>query len=176
MIINSLALSGAFLVEIERKEDQRGFFARTFCEERFAAAGMPTRFPQSNISFNKQKGTLRGMHFQRAPHGDPKLVRCTKGAIHDVIVDLRPTSATFTKSFGVELTEENRSALYVPPGFAHGFQTLEDRSEVLYLMGEVYFPELASGIRWNDPVLDVRWPLPISVIAERDRTFPDFEL
>lgn len=174
MIFHAVSLPGAVLIEIERREDERGFFARTFCEREFAAAGLPTHFPQSNVSFNRTRGTVRGMHFQRAPHEEPKLVRCTRGAIYDQIVDLRPDSTTFRKSFGAELSEENRSALYVPPGFAHGFQTLQDGSEVLYMMGEYYVADAAAGVRWNDPAFNLSWPLPISVISDRDLSYPDF--
>jgi len=174
MLFRPLDLAGAVLVEPVRLADERGFFARVFCEEEFAAAGLPTRFPQCNVSFNASKGTVRGMHFQCAPYEDPKLVRCSRGAIFDVIVDLRPGSPTHLRSVGVELTEENGLALYVPPGFAHGFQTLADGTEVFYQMGEVYVPDLARGIRWDDPAIDVRWPLPVAVISERDRTYPDY--
>lgn len=174
MIFHALSLPGAVLIEIERREDERGFFARTFCEREFAAAGLPTRFPQSNVSFNRVRGTVRGMHFQRAPYDEPKLVRCTRGVIYDQIIDLRPDSPTFRRAFGAELSEDNRTALYVPPGFAHGFQTLQDRSEVLYMMGEFYVANAAAGVRWNDPAFDLSWPLPISVISERDLAYPDF--
>ncbi len=174
MIFHRLPLNDAILVEIERKDDERGFFARTFCEREFSANGLPIHFPQSNVSFNLLEGTVRGMHFQRTPREEPKLVRCTKGAIYDVIIDLRPHSPTFRKSHSVDLTEENHKTLYIPPGFAHGFQALKERTEVLYMMGEYYFAEAAAGVRWNDPAFEVSWPLPITMISERDLAYPDF--
>lgn len=174
MRFRTLDIPGPVLVEIEPHTDERGFFARSYCEQEFAAAGLPIRFPQSNISFNLRRGTVRGMHFQTAPHEEPKLVRCTQGAIHDVVIDLRPGSASHCRAVAVTLTRENRIALYVPPGFAHGFQTLEDDTEVLYAMGEIYVPRAAAGVRWDDPAFSVRWPLPISVISDRDRTYPDY--
>ena len=175
MRFEELPLQGALRVEIEPRLDERGLFARTFCEQEFAAAGLPVRYPQMNLSFNHRKGTVRGMHFQLAPHEEPKLVRCTRGAIHDVIIDLRPDAPTYRHSVGTTLTQDNRAALYIPAGFAHGFQTLADDSEVLYLMGDVYVSELARGVRWNDPAFDVQWPLGITVISERDLAYPDFE-
>lgn len=175
MKFQHLSLTDAVLVEIAPLSDERGFFARSFCEEEFAAAGLPTQFPQMNISSNTRKGTVRGMHFQAFPHEEPKLVRCIRGAIHDVIIDLRPQSPTYCQSLGVELNEDNHTGLYVPPGFAHGFQTLADSSVVLYLMGNTYHPESARGVRWNDPAFSVIWPVPISVISHRDATYPDFK-
>jgi dTDP-4-dehydrorhamnose 3,5-epimerase len=168
-------LAGAFVVELERIVDERGFFARSFCRNEFEANGMNPSLVQCNVSFNEKRGTLRGMHFQAAPKEEAKLVRCTMGAIHDVIVDLRPGSATYCRWFGVELSADNRRALYVPEGFAHGFQTLTDSAEVLYNMSELYAPELARGARWNDPRFAIRWPLPDPVISNRDRTYPDFK-
>src|SRR5215203_6758138 len=150
-------LPDTVIVDVEARVDGRGLFARTFCEDEFAAAGLPTRFVQSSVSFNTRRGTVRGLHYQAHPKGEGKLVRCTRGAIHDVVVDLRSSSATFLKSIGVELTAENRRALYVPPGCAHGFQTLTDDAEVLYLMTEFYVPELGRGVRWNDPTFGVEW-------------------
>lgn len=176
MKFQPLSLPGAVLVEIAPLSDERGFFARSFCEEEFAAAGLPTRFPQMNLSSNKSKGTVRGMHFQAPPHEEPKLVRCIRGAIHDVIIDLRRQSPTYCQSLGVELNEDNHAGLYVPPGFAHGFQTLADSSVVLYMMGTAYHSESARGVRWNDPAFSVTWPLPISVISHRDATYPDFKV
>jgi dTDP-4-dehydrorhamnose 3,5-epimerase len=167
-------LAGAFLVEIEPRVDARGHFARTFCREEFARAGLPIDFPQCNLSFNDRRATLRGMHYQADPHPEGKLVRCTRGAIRDVIVDLRPGSPTFRQWIAVDLTQDNASALYVPVGFAHGFQTLCDRSEVLYQMTEVYHPGLARGVRWNDPAFGIEWPLADPILSERDAAYPDF--
>ena len=167
-------LAGAFVVELELLEDERGFFARSFCEKEFAAHGLDSRLVQCNVSFNRRRGTLRGMHFQAPPKGEAKLVRCTAGAIHDVIVDLRPASATYCRWFGVELTARNRRALYVPERFAHGFQTLADDSEVLYNMSEFFHPELARGVRWNDQRFAIEWPLPDPIVSKRDRGYPDF--
>lgn len=172
MRFHPLEISDAIVIEPERRSDERGFFARVFCLEEFAQAGLPTHFPQSNVSFNAKAGTVRGMHYQLAPREEPKVVRCTRGAIYDVIVDLRPDSPTLYRSVGVELSAENGLMLYIPPGFAHGFQTLVDTTEVFYLMGDVYAPELARGVRWDDPALKINWPLPVSVIAERDLSYP----
>lgn len=174
MRFRPLEIAGVVLVEQDRREDDRGFFARTFCRDEFAAAGLPVHFPQCNTSFNARRGTVRGMHFQRPPHEEPKLVRCTRGAIFDAVVDLRPESPTYLAWLGVELSADNGHALYVPPGFAHGFQTLADATDVLYHMGEVFHPDAAGGIRWDDPAVGVRWPLPVSVISERDATYPEW--
>lgn len=154
--------------------DERGFFARTFCQQEFAEKGLNRNLVQCNISYNKLCSTLRGMHYQKRPYPEAKLVRCTQGAIFDVIVDLRQHSSTFTKWFGTELTAENRIALYVPEGFAHGFLTLTDDTEVLYLMSEFFHPECACGLRWNDPGFAIDWPGKISVISDRDANYPDF--
>jgi dTDP-4-dehydrorhamnose 3,5-epimerase len=170
-----LSLQGAYLVEIEPRADERGFFARTFCEDEFAAAGLVSRFPQASISYNARRGTVRGMHFQAAPHEETKLVRCLAGAVHDVIVDLRPASPTYRRSIGLELSAQNRSALYIPRGVAHGFQSLADDSELLYMIDVNYVAEAARGVRWNDPFIDVSWPDPIEVIADRDASFPDWQ-
>lgn len=174
MRFEELPLAGAVLVQIEPHADERGLFARTFCEREFAAAGLPSRYPQMNLSFNHVAGTVRGLHFQIAPDEEPKLVRCTQGAIHDIIVDLRRDSPTYCQAIGFDLSAANRSALYIPPGFAHGFQTLEDASEVLYLMGNYFSPESARGVRWDDPAFRISWPKPISVISGRDANYPDF--
>ena len=175
MRFKQLEVPGPVLIEIEPRADERGFFARSFCATEFAAAGLPTRFPQHNISFNHRCGTVRGMHFQRSPHEEPKLVRCTAGAIHDVVLDLRPASATFGYSVAVRLSRENRAVLYIPSGFAHGFQTLEDDTEVFYVMATEYVAAAASGVRWNDPAFNVCWPLPVSVISERDLSYSDWD-
>jgi len=165
-------LASSYLICPERREDERGYFARTFCVEEFAAHGLLLDVKQCNVSYNRLSGTVRGMHFQRAPRAEAKLVRCTRGAIFDVIVDLRPGSPTYCHWHGAELTEVNGHSLFVPEGFAHGFQTLADGSEVFYQMFAWYSPEHADGVRWDDPVFGIRWPLPITSIAERDRTFP----
>jgi dTDP-4-dehydrorhamnose 3,5-epimerase len=166
-------LPGAFVVEPEWLADERGFFARTWCAEEFAAHGLKDVLLQCSVSFNRRQGTLRGMHYQRPPREEAKLVRCTAGAVYDVIVDLRVDSPTYLRHFAVELTQANRQALYVPEGFAHGFQTLADDTEVFYQMSEVFAPECAAGYRWNDPAFGLEWPLEVSVISERDRTYPD---
>ena len=174
MIFHELPIPGAFLLEPERKEDRRGFFARTWCRQELEERGLDPTVVQCNISVNHKQGTVRGMHYQAAPHEEIKLVRCTRGAIHDLILDLRPDSPAYKKHYGVRLDAENRLALYIPAGLAHGFQALEDETEVFYQMSEFYAPEGARGVRWNDPAFDIEWPLEISVISERDLEFPDF--
>ena len=165
------------MIEPERLQDLRGFFAQNWSEREFAARGLVSRSVETNISFNHRKGTLRGMHYQRAPYAQVKLVRCTQGGIYDVIVDLRPDSATFKNWIGVELTAENRLMLYVPGDFAHGFQTLTDNTEVSYQMSEVYQPESAAGVRWDDPAFAIEWPPAAQrTIIERDQQYPDFVL
>jgi dTDP-4-dehydrorhamnose 3,5-epimerase len=174
MLFTETELTGAFLIEPERREDFRGFFARTWCETEVAAHGINPRVVQCNISFNLRKGTLRGMHYQKPPFAEAKLVRCTMGAIYDVIIDLRHDSPTFKRHLAVVLTAGNRRMLYVPEGFAHGFQTLEDNTEVFYQMSRCYSPDHATGVRWNDPAFDVQWPLLDPIILERDAAYPDF--
>lgn len=169
-------LADAFEIDLERHEDERGFFARSFCEKEFEAQGLATVFPQCNVSYNRHKGTVRGMHYQAAPDREAKLVRCTAGAIWDVIVDLRPSSRTHLRWTAVELTAENRRMLYVPEGFAHGFQILADDSEIFYQMSAFYAPDSARGFRWDDPQFALPWPLAVSVISENDRGLPPFEL
>ena len=169
-------LKGAFIIEPELLEDERGFFARTWCRKEFERHGLNPKLVQCNISFNRQKGTLRGMHLQVAPHEESKLVSCTKGAIYDVIIDLRPNSATLKKWVSVELTDENRKMLFIPEGFSHGFMTLMDNTEVHYQMSEFYAPECARGIRWNDPAFDIDWPANVRVISEKDMRYPDFQM
>lgn len=164
-------LVGAFIVDLMLLEDERGFFARSFCQDEFVAHGLNPEVAQCNVSFNSKRGTLRGMHFQCHPHSEDKLVRCTQGAIWDVIVDLRPGSATFCKWFGVELSGTTRRALYVPKGFAHGFQTLVENSEVLYMMSERFHPESARGVRWDDPAFGIDWPIENPSLSEKDRGF-----
>ncbi|HHL44946.1 MAG TPA: dTDP-4-dehydrorhamnose 3,5-epimerase [Gammaproteobacteria bacterium] len=175
MIFTETSLKGAFVVEIQPLEDERGLFARTWCEQEFLEHGLNPVIKQCNISFNRRRGTLRGMHFQVAPHGEAKLVRCTRGAIHDVIIDLRPDSATWRQSFAIRLAEQNHTMLYIPEGFAHGFQTLEDNSEVFYQMSAHYEPSAARGVRWNDPAFGIRWPaVEERIISDRDARLPDF--
>jgi len=174
MIFEEVGLPGAFLVHVERKEDERGFFARSWCRKEFEAHGLCGRLAQCNLSFNKAKGTLRGMHFQSAPFEEAKLVRCTRGAVFDAIIDLRKGSPTFRRYFGTTLTAENREMLYIPEGFAHGFLTMEDDTEIFYQMSEFYAPECAGGVRWDDPVFGIVWPEKIRIISERDRSYPDF--
>lgn len=172
MIFTATPLAGAYSVDLDRKEDERGFFARSFCQAEFAALQLPTQVLQCNVSFNRLRGTLRGMHFQREPKAEAKLVRCTRGAIFDVLVDVRPASPTYCRWYGAELTAENGRALFIPEGFAHGFQTLADDSEVFYQMFALYSPEHAAGVRWDDPAFGISWPLPVSSMAERDRNYP----
>ncbi len=174
MIFTETELKGAFIVELELRKDNRGFFARTFCAKEFEAHGLKSTIAQCNLSFNYKKGTLRGMHYQMAPCAETKLVRCSQGAIYDAIVDFRPDSPTYLSHIAVELTAENRKALYIPEGFAHGFQTLTDGTEVIYQMGEFYAPEYACGFRYDDPLLKIEWPLPVSEISEKDAAWPLF--
>jgi dTDP-4-dehydrorhamnose 3,5-epimerase len=182
MKFRDVGLAGAWLVQVDRLEDERGFFARTWCDDEYARAatavrgsGDAPRFVQSSISFNVRKGTLRGMHYQAAPSREDKLVRCTAGAVFDVIIDLRPDSATFLKFAAVELTQRNRDALYIPAGFAHGFQTLSDDTEVLYQMTDFFRPDLARGLRWNDPLFAIPWPEDERSMHSRDAQYPDFD-
>ena len=175
MIFHQLDIPGAFLLEPERKEDRRGFFARTYCRNELEARGLDPTVVQCNISVNHQRGTVRGMHWQAAPYEEIRLVRCTAGAIHDVILDLRPDSPTFKRHLAFELDAQNRLSVYIPAGLAHGFQTLADDTEVFYQMSEFYYPDHARGVRWNDPAFSITWPLEISIISERDLAFPDFE-
>lgn len=174
MIFVETILKGAFVIEAQRLEDERGFFARVFCQRDFAQHGLSTAIAQCNVSFNPRKGTLRGMHYQVAPFEEAKVIRCTQGAIHDVIVDLRPESSTFRKWTGVELSAENRKMLYVPANFAHGFLTLEDNTEVFYQMSQFYSGEHGRGVRWNDPAFNIQWPMEPMIMNDRDRTCPDF--
>ena len=168
------AVAGAFVIEAEPIADVRGFFARMFCSEEFAAKGLAAGLVQCSVSFNARRGTLRGMHFQKEPHEEAKLVRCTMGAIHDVVLDLRAHSPTYRRWHGVELSALNRRALYVPQGVAHGFLTLADDSEVFYQMAHPFQPGSAAGVRWDDPAFAIEWPGDVRVISERDRTYPDF--
>jgi dTDP-4-dehydrorhamnose 3,5-epimerase len=172
MIFTESALRGAFTVEMVRAQDERGFFARSFSAEEFAAHGLPAEMPQSSVSYNLCKGTLRGLHYQAPPRGEAKLVRCTAGAIFDVIVDLRNDSPTQRRWFGTELTAYNRRALFVPKGFAHGFITLCDDTEVLYMISVPYVPGSERGVRWNDPALAIKWPIEPVVMSARDAALP----
>lgn len=175
MRFTPLELAGACVVDLERIEDERGFFARAWCRREFAEHGLNPEVVQCNLSFNHERGTLRGMHYQLPPHREVKLVRCIRGAIYDVIVDLRPASPTYKQWLGVELTAENRRMLYVPEGFAHGYQTLEEASEVFYQVSEFYQPGSEGGLRWNDPAIGISWPLEPTAISPKDRSHPDFE-
>jgi len=169
-------LKGAYIIEPERLEDERGFFARTFCQKEFEAHGRNSRLVQCNISYNKHKGTVRGMHYQVAPRAEIKLVRCTKGAIYDVIIDLRSDSITFCQWIAVELNVKNHRMLYIPEGFAHGFQTLEDDTEVFYQMSEFYSSKYARGVRWNDPAFGIEWPENTKIIISgKDSNYPLFK-
>jgi dTDP-4-dehydrorhamnose 3,5-epimerase len=174
VILTETPLRNAFVIEPDSLEDARGLFARTWCQREFEAHGLDTRIAQCSTSFNKRRGTLRGMHYQVPPVAETKLVRCTRGAIYDVIIDLRPDSPTFTEHFAVVLTADNRKMLHIPVGFAHGFQTLEDATEVFYQISEFYSPEHAQGVRWDDPIFGVSWPDDDRIILERDRNYPDF--
>lgn len=174
LIFTELEITGVFLVEPELHSDDRGFFARIWCPEEFKKWGLNGRLVQCSVSFNAKKGTLRGMHYQVAPYQEAKLIRCSHGAIFDVAIDLRPESPTLQRHVGVELSEQNRKMLYVPEGFAHGFITLRDQTEVLYYISEFWSPEHARGVRWNDPAFDIKWPAEPRIIADRDRSYPDF--
>ena len=167
-------LRDAWLVDPEPLRDGRGFFARTFCAREFAANGLETNYPQHSMSFSGRRGTLRGMHFQREPYGEVKLVRCVSGAIWDVIIDMRPDSPTFRRWYGVELSDQNGRQFYIPHGFAHGFQTLTDNVQVNYLISEPYAPDAASGVRYDDPSFEIAWPLPVTTISEKDLLWPNF--
>jgi dTDP-4-dehydrorhamnose 3,5-epimerase len=174
MLFHETAVEGAFIIDVEALSDQRGFFARSWCSREFAAQRLNPRLVQCNISFNHQRGTLRGLHYQRAPFAEAKLVRCTAGAIFDVLVDLRADSPTYLKHVAVELSARNHRALYVPEGCAHGFQTLTDDTEVFYQMSEYYQPGQAAGVRWDDPAFAIAWPAGPRLMTERDRSYPDY--
>ena len=175
MIFHETPLRNAYCLEAEHAEDDRGFFARVWCKEEFTKYGLCGEMVQGSISYNRQKGTLRGMHFQLPPYEETKIVRCTQGSIFDVIIDLRPMSQTYTHWYGVELTAENRKTLVIPPGFAHGFQTLVDRTEVFYLISEFYHPEAASGVRWDDPAFAIDWPhIGRRILSGKDQNWPAY--
>ena len=175
MIFTPTPLEGAYVIDPEPIEDGRGFFARVWCEEEAAEYGLQSDFCQANTNFNQHKGTLRGMHFQRVPHQEVKVVRCTRGGIYDVIIDLRTDSPTFTHHFGVKLSEHNHMMLYVPEGFAHGYQTLVDNTEVFYPVTAPYTPDAEGGVRYNDPTFGIDWPLPVTRISDKDQSWPNFE-
>lgn len=175
MKFHETELRGAYVIELDKREDSRGFFARIWCEKEFADHGLVPRVVQANTSLNHKAGTLRGMHYQAAPFQETKLIRCTRGAIYDVILDLRPDSATYTRWIGVELTAANYRMLYVPADFAHGFITLEDDSEVNYLVSEPYQPDAERGLRWNDPQFAIQWPRTVEVISDKDATWSDYK-
>jgi dTDP-4-dehydrorhamnose 3,5-epimerase len=174
MIFKETKLKGVFVIEPEILEDERGFFARSWCLREFEEQDLNPSFVQCNISFNRKRGTLRGMHYQAPPNEEAKLVRCTMGEIYDVIIDLRPDSATFKHWFSIVLSAENRRILYIPEGFAHGFLTLQDSTEVFYQMAAFYAPECARGVRWNDPAFDIVWPGEVMIISEKDSHYPDY--
>ena len=177
LVFVATKLRGVYIIEPDRRQDERGFFARTFCRQEFEAHGLNPQVAQCNTSFNKKKGTLRGMHFQAAPFAEDKVIRCTAGAIYDVALDLRPDSPTHRQWTAVELTEDNRKSIYIPAGCAHGFQTLADASEVFYQISEFYHPECAGGVRWNDPTFRIEWPLGAALIlSEKDRSYADYGL
>lgn len=175
MLFTETNLRGAYLIDIEQRQDERGFFARAWCQQEFEDHGLVARVVQANISYNKRAGTLRGMHYQKAPYAETKLVRCVRGAIYDVIIDLRPDSPTYMQWLGVELTAENYRMLYVPEGFAHGFQTLADNTEVTYQVSQFYTPGAEGGLRYDDPAFKIEWPVAVRVISEKDRNWPDYE-
>jgi len=175
MIFEETKLARVVTIRLERKADERGFFARTWCQREFEQQGLNPQLVQCSISFNPRRGTLRGMHYQSAPHAEAKVVRCTSGAIHDVVIDMRRQSPTFKDWIGVTLTAENRDMIYIPEGCAHGFITLEDESEIFYQMSEFHYPEAARGVRWDDPAFGIAWPMKPELISERDRNYPDCE-
>jgi dTDP-4-dehydrorhamnose 3,5-epimerase len=173
MIVSPLSLEGSYVIDPERRRDERGYFARVWCEKELPSLGLGARIAQVNIAVSPRAGTLRGLHFQRHPHGETKIVRCTRGAVFDVIVDLRPNSSTFRQWTGLELSSENGRMIYAPEGTAHGFLTLSDDSEVLYFTSRAYAPEAATGIRYNDPAFDIKWPRSIEIVSEADEKWPD---
>lgn len=176
MIFRETKLKGAFIIEVEKREDDRGFFARAWCKKEFEEHGLTANTVQSNIAFSKRKGTLRGLHYQGAPYGEVKVVRCTLGSLYDVLVDLRPGSSTYRQWVGVELASDNYKMVYVPEGFAHGYQTLEDNTEVTYQVSQFYFPDFERGIRYDDPGIGIDWPLLVKIISDKDKGWPDYQL
>lgn len=174
MKFNKTELEGAYVIELEKLEDERGFFARTWCQKELEAHNLAAQVAQANVSYNAKSGTLRGMHYQVSPYEETKLIRCTRGALYDVIVDLRTDSPTYKQWIGIELTADNYKMLYVPANFAHGFITLEDNTEAIYFVSEFYTPGAEKGLRWNDPELDIKWPRKAEVISDKDASWPDF--
>jgi dTDP-4-dehydrorhamnose 3,5-epimerase len=174
MIFSETPVKGVFLIDLEPIADERGFFARSWCQQEFATHGLSTQVVQCNVSYNRFRHTLRGLHYQVVPHQEAKLVRCVRGALYDVVLDLRPGSSTYLQHVGVELSADNRQAIHVPEGCAHGFLTLTDDTEVLYQMSAAYAAGAARGIRWDDPAFGIRWPAPVVIISQRDRSYPDF--
>jgi dTDP-4-dehydrorhamnose 3,5-epimerase len=174
MFFEPAGLPGAWIISLQKLEDERGYFARSFCAQEFEERGLNPRVVQCNVSFNARAGTLRGMHYQQAPYAEAKLIRCSAGAIHDVILDLRSGSPTYLRHFGLRLSAREGCMLYVPEGFAHGFITLEPDSEVFYQMSQFYSPEASRGVRWNDPAFGIVWPIPPTVLSDKDRSYPDF--
>jgi len=176
MIFTETKLNGVFIIDIEPISDERGFFARTFCKKEFLQRGLDSEFVQCSISYNKKRGTLRGMHYQISPYDETKIVSCIKGSIYDVVLDLRPSSDTFRQWVAVDLNDRNHRFLYIPKGCAHGFQTMEDDTEVYYQISEFYHPESARGLRWDDPAFGIEWPIQVANVSARDLTFPLYEL
>ena len=174
MMMSPTIIDGVWLMEIEPHPDERGFFARTWCRQELAAHGLETEIAQESLSYNQSSGTLRGLHFQRTPHEEVKIIRCTRGSVFDVVVDLRADSPTYCKWVGIELSAENRRSVYLPRGMAHGFQTLADNTEIIYLISAFHAPEAAGGARHDDAAFGIAWPLAVSMISERDRNWPDF--
>ena len=174
MIFTETPLKGAFVLEVNKLKDERGFFGRTYCQHELEQHGLTNNIAQANVSFNPKKGTMRGMHYQVDPYQETKLVRCTRGALYDVIIDLRPNSSTYKQWFGIELTQDNYTMLFVPEDFAHGFVTLEDNTEAIYQVSEFYTPGAEQGIRWNDPGIAIDWPIEPGVVSEKDASWPDF--
>ncbi len=172
MIFTKTELQGAYIIDLDQKPDHRGFFARTFCAQEFEAHGLKPTVAQCNVSFNYKKGTLRGMHYQVPPAAETKLIRCISGAIYDVIIDMRSESPTYLQHIGVELTAENRRALYIPELFAHGYQALTDGAEVVYQVGEFYTPGYERGLRYDDPFFNIQWPIEVTIISEKDKNWP----
>ena len=174
MEFTSTKIDGLHIVDLNKIEDERGFFARAFCSEEFSAMGLESSVLQANMSFNKSAGTLRGMHYQKSPYQESKFIRCLKGSIYDVVIDLRKNSATYLQSFGIELNDKNRTALFVPKDFAHGFITIEANTEVLYLVSQNYIPGAEQGIRWDDPKFSIEWPLSPTIVSSKDASWSDF--
>jgi dTDP-4-dehydrorhamnose 3,5-epimerase len=176
MIFAETKLPGAFIIELEKREDERGFFARAWCKKEFEAHGLNSDWVQANLAFSKRRGTLRGLHYQIAPYEEAKLMRCIRGAIYDVIIDLRPESPTYKRWLGVELTADNHKMLYVPEGFAHGYQTLMDNTETFYQASQFYSPESERGLRYDDPAFAIEWPIDVQVISDKDKSWSDYLL